>query len=290
MTKSTRWSLILSLLLAAYVCVALPLTASMERNSLYPKVSVSVEGGSNGFVTDKDIIREMHLDTLLRNSRKGDINLLSLREKLLQMPQIEDAKVYTGSDGGLYIDVKPLKPVARFFTPAGSFYINSSGKRVRADMKYHIDVPVVTGEIGSDKSLRPQDLLPLLRYIASDEHLDALVSSLEVDRRGNIFIHPVIRGHVVNFGDTSAVADKFNRLLTFYRKVMPLKGWEHYDTIAVKWRGQVVAKLNTAHKPKAAMPVEDTEYDLIDDIETMSIDGVEPGPDNDSTQQKPIKN
>ena len=58
---------------------------------------------------------------------------------------------------------------------------------------------------------------------------------------GNIIIIPTVVGHVVNFGDTSMVDDKFLRLRTFYRKVLPTVGWQHYDTIAVKWRGQVVA-------------------------------------------------
>ena len=61
------------------------------------------------------------------------------------------------------------------------------------------------------------------------------------DRNHDIILVPVIRGHVVNFGDTSMVDDKFLRLRTFYRKVLPTVGWQHYDTIAVKWRGQVVA-------------------------------------------------
>lgn len=108
-----------------------------------------------------------------------------------------------------------------------------------AEPRYHLDVPVL---MGSFDSLHPAErLLPLLDYIAHDRLAGALVSTVTQEPGGNIIIIPTVVGHVVNFGDTSMVDDKFLRLRTFYRKVLPTVGWQHYDTIAVKWRGQVVA-------------------------------------------------
>ena len=70
------------------------------------------------------------------------------------------------------------------------------------------------------------------------------------DRNHDIILVPVIRGHVVNFGDTSLIADKFARIKSFYNNVMPVKGWDYYESLSVKWRGQIVA--TRYDKPQAS--------------------------------------
>lgn len=80
----------------------------------------------------------------------------------------------------------------------------------------------------------------------------------------NIILVPVIRGHVINFGDMSDMENKFTRLRQFYKDVMPVKGWNYYDTIAVKWTGQVVA---TKRKKKLA----DANLAYVDDSELEAV-------------------
>ena len=63
---------------------------------------------------------------------------------------------------------------------------------------------------------------------------------IEARSSGDIILVPVIRGHVINMGDTTNFADKFRRLKLMYLKVMSSKGWDFYKEISLKWRGQVV--------------------------------------------------
>ncbi len=50
-----------------------------------------------------------------------------------------------------------------------------------------------------------------------------------------------MRGHVINFGDVDNIADKFSRLKNVLQGGPAGKGMEFYDTISVKWDGQIVA-------------------------------------------------
>ena len=52
-------------------------------------------------------------------------------------------------------------------------------------------------------------------------------------------------------------------MLRFYREVLPVKGWNYYDTISVKWRGRVVA---TRREKKAVEyePLTETDASLND--------------------------
>lgn len=112
-------------------------------------------------------------------------------------------------------------------------------------------------------------LLPMLDYIAARPELDALVSTVKQEPNGDIVVVPTIRGHVINMGDTALVADKFARVRTFYRRVMPVRGWETYDTLSVKWRGQVVATKRDKALAVTGLNSIVEEYDDIDDHDTM---------------------
>ena len=94
---------------------------------------------------------------------------------------------------------------------------------------------------GSLRSFPAVRLLPLLDYMSAHGEWNALVSMISVRDSANVFLLPTMRGHVINFGDVDNIADKFSRLKTFYKEVLPVKGWEFYDTISVKWDGQIVA-------------------------------------------------
>jgi hypothetical protein len=109
-------------------------------------------------------------------------------------------------------------------------------------------------------------MLPLIEYIKNDSTWKSLVSNIKVSPKNNdIYIIPIIKGHVINFGDTTLIENKFARLKTIYKDVFPVKGWDYYDTISVKWEGQVVA---TRSKKKK----HDMSYLEIDSIEDESID------------------
>ena len=171
-----------------------------------------------------------------------------------------------------------MVPVARVFESRGhrSYYINAEGKRIGAEARFHIDVPVVCGTFSEAHT--PARLLPLLSHIAADPQLDALVSTIVSEPDGDIIIVPAMRGHVVNFGDTADVADKFARLRRFYRSVPAERGWDSYDTISVKWRGQVVATRRAGMLAPVQLAVREEEFI---DADNETVNGNDPdSPDN----------
>jgi cell division protein FtsQ len=250
----------------------------MAYNDKYAGLDINVIDSANvGFVTAADVSREagdlaVRIDTL----RRSELNLQQLENLLRRSDKIETVNVSMLNSGKLRIDVKPMVPVARVFTPGlKSYYINAVGKKISADVKYHIDVPIVCGYFDSKRP--PERLLPLLAYIAADSALNALVSTVVQERNGDIIIMPTIRGHVINFGDTTDVADKFKRLTTFYRKVMPVKGWGYYDTIAVKWHDRVIANRRTKRMSDLTLNSTQEDYSELVDIDAPTMDELNEG-------------
>ena len=227
---------ILTVLLVGWLCYAIPLTWGMASQARMKKgVDIRLSDPTSKFVDARDVIVELGIDTdRLGSVLRDSFDIDALEKRLKASDKLQDANITMLSDGSLVVDVDPMVPVARVFdTTRPSYYINASGKRISAELRYHIDVPVLVGTFGSEYPA--QRLLPLLSYIASDSTANAMIATVTQEPDGNIILVPNIVGHVINFGDTSRVADKFARLRTFYRHVAPTKGWATYDTIAVKW-------------------------------------------------------
>ena len=240
MTKRDILYLCGTAVLLLYTVFDVALTRAEKRMSLYEGVDIEVaDSAGTGFVTAADIDRTLGgLRAICARDPRGKINTLALERRLQAMPSVESASVTELNNGRLRLRVKPLVPVLRVMDGNSSYYINAAGKTISSDQGNFVDVPVIVGHFKSGKEVAR--LVPMFSYIHRHPEYDALVSSVSVSPRGDIIIVPAVTGHVINMGDTSRIEDKFKRLNRFYSEVMPVKGWEYFDTLSVKYSGRVI--------------------------------------------------
>ncbi len=247
---------LLSVVMAVYLCVVVPIARSARSHQPVGMPIIELEDTLGvRFITAsdvRDIIATVYpgLDTMQR----GHVNAYKLLEALSANNRIEKASVNLLADGHLRIHIVPMVPVARVFPEdnSPSYYVNAAGKRLPADPQHCVDVPVLCGNFADSASVRR--LLPMLATIHADAAADALVASVSLDSRsGDIIVHPNVVGHVINMGDTTIVANKLARVRSFYHNVMPVKGWNYYDTVSVKWNGRVVATRRTKKLPQSVL-------------------------------------
>lgn len=179
------------------------------------------------------------ISSTLRGKKLNDINTKKMEDALTCLPMFESVECGITPSDSVIIHVVPMIPEIRVFEDSVSYYINKDGKQVDAEAEYFADVPVVIGHF--DSIFPASSILPLTRFIEGDEAMRNLVAMIKVRDADNIFLVPRIRGHVINFGNVSDLQSKRDAIMAFYRKVMPFKGWDAYDTISVRFRGQVVA-------------------------------------------------
>ena len=271
MKKGTIIAMCLSCLLVAYIVVMVPMTIKAERDDTFKGLKIVVKDDQNiGFLTKRDVNEALdnlygRMDTLKRKN----LNTLDIEKRLGSFSRIEKAECRILNDGTLLITVDPFDPVARVFDKNGSVYVNADGKSVAAKASYHVDVPVVTTNAVADSAMLSK-LLPVLQMIKNDQRANALVSTVHIDSRGDIILIPNVVGHVINFGDGSALANKLDRLHVFYRDVMPVKGWNAFDTVSVKWDGRVVATKRDKSMPPP--PVHDEVDNIVNDIPVADTD------------------
>lgn len=285
---------VLSVLLAGYIVFGAVASNRMAREARMPSsplivnIDESDPGIIHGFVTQAEVVSLIDTFINAAGGVSSKVNTHAMELKLNGVDNIEHARCLRLSDDRISVDVMPMRPVARIFDGPRSYYINREGKELTASLDFRADVPIVQGHPG--EHVNATDLMPLIDHIQADAALRQAITSIVIEPDGDVLLIPHVRGHVINFGNPARDIDnKFSRLSTFYHRVMPVKGWDYYDTLSVKFSSQIVA---TRRQPRQRDPllIADPEGDAADEISPTTMDPglttplAEPATDNDSIQ------
>lgn len=282
---------LVSIGLIIYLVVALNLSGKVADDEMCTGLRIAVnDTASFRFVTPDELAHELGtLPGEVRLMRLRDINTDSIEQMLASIDKIEDAEVVRLSDGEVLITVNPMHPVARIFDGNESYYINRKGKKISATARYHVDVPLILGHF-NDSVFPAIKLLPLVDYITADSLWNSFISMIKVDSPTDVLLVPIVRGQIINIGEPRDFDDKFTRLKRTYREVLPVKGWNFYDTISVKWAGQIVA--TRRHKQLLQPRFLASSDDEADDVTTMQVaENIAPGqalPGKKAKNDRPI--
>lgn len=264
-----KWLILLALL--SYIAIASMWAIDYAEQQTLDDIVINIDKNSpTKFVTKEGVVQKLGKTAdKIKHTPIAKLNIEKLERQLSQDNSFENVECYITSDNKLQIDIVPMIPEIRVFSPDGkSYYINKDGKRIDTGNEFFMDVPVVTGNF--DQKFPAKNILPVTRHIAADDYLKNLITMIEVKSATNILLYPCIKGQVINIGDTTELTKKFDNLTLFYRKVMNHKGWETYDTISVKFRNQIVATRRDKSKKIHSIEVDDSV-----NIDEQSLQGID---------------
>lgn len=274
--KIVKWCILgILLLYATGICVW---ANNQAQQHVCTGIEIVIDGANrNDTAVLRGVNEELHkYPRRIVGTPLHELNVADVERYLTRYNNFESVNCMITSRGQLVVRIVPLIPVMRVFYGDKSYYINKEGKHIVSNAEYFSDVPIVSGRF--NRNFTPRDVLPLVNYIAGNPTLNDLVSMVEAPDADNLILIPRIRGHVINFGDTTRLDEKRRALELFYRQVMPYKGWQEYDTISVKYRGQVVAtrrdktRLNV---PEQYTEDEDLEEGTLQDVDETKLPSAE---------------
>lgn len=238
--------------LAWVACVIIFITAigfaarkDLHMNSMEVEIA-SAEGLD--FIDEEEVIELM----------RGEENELSLPVSKWDMSEMErrveanpfvlDAQVYRDVKGNVLVKVDQRKPVARMYhEKVKDKYIDANGNLLPTAARFTARVPLIeiTG-LSWDKNLNEteygKDLLALLNFIEKDEFWRAQIAHVYVDSKGNIEMIPQVTKQKIEFGMPEDIEKKFDKLMLFYKKILPVKGWNTYTTVNLKFKDQIICE------------------------------------------------
>lgn len=223
------------------------------------RVTVDSPGGI-AFIDSLEVLAKVYgaMDTLT-GKRLKDISLKRIEELANSIYYAESGRAYRTIDGHIMLDVKQRIPLARVIsTGSEEFYLDENGRLMRTSSKYTARTMIVTGNIGlrysptidisepvfdqeiitGEETLRYLDTL--IRFVNSDPFLAAWIDHIHVTSRGEFELIPRNGDHVIEFGTTKRMEEKFDKLLLFYKNGLSHVGWGSYSRINLKFKNQVV--------------------------------------------------
>ena len=251
-------------LIAAFIASA-GMVKSRQKDLLCSSVNISIdESEGNFFVEQSDIMNTIH-DKWGKLAGKpiASINMNLLETLIDNNPYILRAEVFSTIDGEINIDIRQREPVLRVINKENqSYYIDVNGIFMPLSDKHASYVPVASGNIpdryvsGSVKRSKSEtndaafnktlmeQLYDLSTFIRSDELWRAQIVQIYLNDDGDIELIPRVGNHRIILGGTECMQEKFEKLSLFYSKGLSGTGWNTYNTINLKYNGQVVCTKN----------------------------------------------
>ena len=250
--------------------IALLLSAFYKRDDEKCK-GVNIELNSTGnyfFIDSVDILKIITThegkDFIGKPIRKFDLG--KTEKELMKDTWVRKAQLFFDNNGILTAEIVEREPVARVFTAEGnSFYIDEEKNMLPLSERHAARLPIFTNFPSELKVLSKQDSIllngikSLSTYIQNDKFLMAMIDQIAINSLREFELVPKIGNQVIEFGDANDIDAKFQKLKLFYKKVIPISGWSKYNKVDLKYKGQIVARINA------------TQDVIADSIRTMEM-------------------
>lgn len=228
-------------LLVGYLAVSLYLWGDNDRNRPCELFEITVADSTECNLLTRDDLRAYLAEAGLLPEGKPmrQVDTEQIERCVREIDLLCHVKCYHKRQGDVYLSVEQRRPVARVISDEGdNYYLDADGGRIAVDAMYLDYLPLVLG--CDDDTLSARDLLPMISYISSHPFWNAQVEHIYISSSHEVSLIPRVGNHTILLGSPRDYEGKLSRVLALYEQVMPRIGWAAYDTISVKFDGQVV--------------------------------------------------
>lgn len=196
---------------------------------------------STDFVSREDVMSLVRSSGIkIRGQHFADVNTLELRRHIEKGNRlIHHASCYHTPDSSLRIDVTQRTAILRVKSSIlGDNYVDREG--VLMSIPKHtsaMHLPLATGAV---KKSHIEGLLELTDFLNHNRYWGEMISQINIRQDGEVELIPECDNHIILLGDFTDIEKKMDHLETFYKDVLPRKGWNTYKYISVKYNNEII--------------------------------------------------
>ncbi len=286
---------VLLALVATGGCITALLSASnIEDKKTLTGVDVNITNGDKYKFLDNDMVKSIaitdrHVDVLHMPVNKLDIQRMEYI--LTANPWVANAQAYIDNQNVLHLNVTQRAPVARVFEDnGGSYYLDTSLAQMPISKQYTYYTTIVTNvpqmhDDSISRSIKGQ-VVALVRFVEQNSFWRAQIAQIAMDSSYSFQLVPVLGNHIILLGDTTDMKEKFDNLLLFYKKIMTHIGWDKYQRLDLRFKGQVVASPSLPWKGPIDKGMKTMSWynSIMDSLRSKNDDGVTPVTANAATK------
>lgn len=242
-------------LMAALLVVAamIAFTEGRQERIVIGDVRVKMDNiHDNHFLDEKDILSLMDVDLLsMRGAKFSAVNMREVEQRIRKQPFIHDAQLYSDLKGNIIVRASLRRPIARIVRNDGpDGYIAEDGTVMPVSEKFTSRVVLIGGPFVTtllkqrnlNQSEEGKLLMQVIKTIRSDEFWAAQIAQLNIDSKMRITMLPQVGNERIEFGKPERIEQKFDKLMIFYKEILPRMGWNKYSRVNLEYVGQIVAE------------------------------------------------
>ena len=227
-----KWTLALALLV-----VLLMFTNVQQSIQKINLNDITIKESADNFVNEQIIYNYLTdnlvcLDSILIT----DFNKEKLENLLECHPGIKEVEVFASQQGGLDILIDQKKAIVRVKSNTEDYYLDEFGEKMQLSDHYIPKLVVATGEITTKDH---SGIFEFVKKIDKSDFWNAQITQIHFEK-DDIFLIPRVGSQKINIGDFENIAEKLDNLYQFYKVAMPVKGWQVYSEINLKFNNQIV--------------------------------------------------
>ena len=228
-----KWISVLALFI-----VLVSFTEQQHKNQVFTLMNLNIEPSENQFLSDElilDFINKNELNPV--DNMMDEFGLDDLEKEILNHPSVKKAEVFSTITGEVKIKIAQRNPIMRIHQNDIKYYLDEDGIRMPLSKEFTKRVLVASGNVAA---IGDEALFTIGKHIHKDDYLKAQIVQIFIDNNKDIILIPRVGNHQIIFGNVQEMEQKFEKLLLFYNKGMPVKGWGKYASINLKYDNQVV--------------------------------------------------
>ncbi|MCA6073922.1 cell division protein FtsQ/DivIB [Fulvivirga sedimenti] len=241
------------LLVLAFMVMAIAFTDRVDNGDTCNELVINILNQTDNYYLDESDVSNLvtdHGQTLVTGQPFSELNLKEMEGKVREEPFVEDVEIYRDLKGNLIVNVDLKRPMARIIrSGAPHAYIAEDGTIMPVSEKFTSRVVLVSGKY-ADKLIAQKEedaesneqVLQMLRTVYEDPFWSGQVAQIDIDKNLNMTIYPQVTKQRIEFGKPVDLEEKFAKLMIFYKKILPSKGWNTYDRVNVEFKDQIIAE------------------------------------------------
>ncbi len=249
-----RYDRIYWILFLIIIGVILLSAVTRKKHSFAETVEVEVVplGKDDKLISESDVRNALlrSFGNTLEGTTIGNLEVERMERVLQEDPFVADADTWIDQNNILHVRIEQREPLLRVLdNHGGNYYLDKNGQKMPPSKNFTARVLVATGNLPPyttdflDKKRNPlKDLFNLTNTLLADDFYANFIQQIHVNNAGEFVLVPLVGDQKIILGSTRRLEDKLNRLKIFYQKAMPATGWREYETINLKYTGQIVCK------------------------------------------------
>ncbi|NJM94309.1 MAG: cell division protein FtsQ [Cytophagales bacterium] len=241
------------MIMVGMVFVSIGFVEKRQADRVCNRIVIQVDNQyENFFIDESDVMALMTeggKDFIVGSAYKN-IDLRHLEQRIEEHRFIQNAEVFHDPKGNLLVRAKQSRPIARLVrSHAPDAYVSDLGQILPVSERYTARVLLISGSLVD--SLITRDLssyrrgrrfFEFLEYINNDPFWSAQIAQIDIEPDGEMNFYTTVSKQLVEFGTVENYQDKFQRLHIFYKRILPQKGWNEYERVSLKFKGQIVCE------------------------------------------------